>query len=129
MENKELKNETDAEESEVDESNKETKIEKIFKPFIADVAVQRVRRRAEFKNPPTFVSRIGELKNHRGLTEFDVRNYYIISDKGFIKEGIYGNLLFYKVTRNIDWNAEDFLHKFPPDAVFSNGVWLKPLPR
>ncbi|MGI8669628.1 MAG: M14 family zinc carboxypeptidase [Aridibacter sp.] len=126
---KELNNETDIEESEVDESNQETKVEKIFKPFTADVAVQRVRRRAELKNPPTFVSRIGDLKKQRGLTEFDVKNYYIISDKGFIKEGIYGNLLFYKITGKIDWNAEDFLNKFPPDAVFSNGVWLKPLPK
>jgi hypothetical protein len=128
-ENKELNNENESKESGNDKLNKKPKVEKIFKPLIADVAVQRVRRRDEFKNQPTFISRIGELKNHRGLTEFDVQNYYIISDEGFIKEGIYGKLLFYKITKNIDWNAEDFQNKFPPDAVFSNGKWLKPLPK
>lgn len=128
-ENKELNNENESKESGNNKLNKKPKVEKIFKPLIADVAVQRVRRRDEFKNQPTFISRIGELKNHRGLTEFDVQNYYIISDEGFIKEGIYGKLLFYKITKNIDWNAEDFQNKFPPDAVFSNGKWLKPLPK
>ncbi len=115
--------------TESEETGEETEPKKIFKPFVADVAVQRVRRRAEFKNPPTHVSRIGDLKTHRGLTEFDVKNYYIITDNGFLQEGTYGKLLFYKMERKIDWQSEDFINKFPPDAVFSNGEWLKPLPK
>lgn len=109
--------------------NSEIEVVKIFKPYKADVAVQRVRRRAEFKNPPTYVSRIGILKKQRGLDEFDVQNYYIISDKGFINEGKYGKLLFYKIDRKIDWNAKNIETKFPPDAIFSNGEWIKPLPK
>ncbi len=112
------------------EKNEETgEPEFVLKTFTADVAVNRERRRAEISDPPIYVQTIGDLQKHKGLTEFNAKDFYIISDRGFLKEGLYGDLLFYKKTRKIDWNAEDLITKYPPDAVFSRNKWIKPLPK
>ncbi|MEZ5346312.1 MAG: M14 family zinc carboxypeptidase [Pyrinomonadaceae bacterium] len=96
----------------------------VFKPYVADVAMNRERRRAEITNPPTFVRQIGTLSGHRGLTEFDVKGYYMIAGNGVVKNGRAGEFLFYKNTRKIDWNAKDLKTKFPPDAIFSRSQWV-----
>ncbi|MCB1024723.1 MAG: hypothetical protein KDB79_10055 [Acidobacteria bacterium] len=97
---------------------------KIFKPYVADVAFNRERRRAEITNPPIFVRQIGALSDHRGLTEYNASGYYIYSGNGVVKSGRAGEFLFFKNTRKIDWNAEDLKTRFPPDAIFSRGKWV-----
>jgi hypothetical protein len=42
-----------------------------------------------------------------------------------VREGNYGELLFYKKDRAIDWAAEDLENAFPPDAIYSLGQWVK----
>ncbi len=109
-----------------DERKPENPVEKpkVFKPYSADVAMNRERRRAEITNPPIFVRQIGALSDHRGLTEYDVTGYYIYAGNGVVKSGRAGEFLFYKKTRKIDWNAEDIKTKFPPDAIFARGKWV-----
>ncbi len=109
-------------------SEKISEPEKVFETKIADVAVNRLRRRAEIPDPPIIVSTIGNLSNQKGLTEFNVKGFYIITTEGLLKNGG-GDLLFYKTTGKLDWNAEDFTNKYKPDAIFSNGKWVKPLPK
>ena len=111
---------------ETEDAGEEPETEKVFKSYKADVAINKVRRRAEVKYPPTFVNQIGDLKNQRGLTEFDVKDYYIITDKGYINEGTYDKLLFYKTTREIDWKDEKLVDKNKPDLVFTDGELGKP---
>lgn len=103
--------------------------EKVFETKIADVAVNRLRRRAEITDPPIIVSKIGSLSNQKGLTEFNVKGFYIVTKKGLLKNGSGGDLLFYKTSRKLNWNAEDFTNKYKPDAIFSKGKWIKPVPK
>ena len=116
-------------ESETNDQNKEaietTEKVFIFKPFSADIAIRRKRRRAEIKTPPTIIRNIGDLPSHKGLTEFNVSNFYVISENGPIVRGTHGVLFFYKKTRKIDWNVENLNEQFPPDAIFARGRWLK----
>ncbi len=121
----EAKKDFEEDESETDK----TEPEKVYKTTIADVAINRRRRRAEITNPPIYVRRFGDLSNHKGLTEFNVKGYYIISTYGLIQNGRGGDFLFYKTTRKLDWSAENFTTKYKPDAVFSRGKWTKPLPK
>jgi len=39
--------------------------------------------------------------------------------------GNFGEMLFYKKDRQIDWSAADVEKSFPPDAIFSLGKWIK----
>ncbi|MDQ3087863.1 MAG: AAA family ATPase [Acidobacteriota bacterium] len=48
---------------------------------------------------------------------------------GRFTDGASGEFLFYKRGRKIDWKDANLAEKFPPDAHFSNGKWLKPLPK
>ena len=98
---------------------------KILKPFVADVAINRRRRRAEISTPPTFIDEIGKLSTHRGLQEFDASNYYIFTDNGPVRKGSREALLFYRKTRKVNWNIENIQEKFPPDAIFFRQQWLK----
>jgi hypothetical protein len=95
-------------------------------PFVADIAINRERRRAEIA-PPMFVREIGDLNIYKGLEEFDVSDYYVVVESGHLKIGSRANLLFYKRDRTIDWKTRDFFKKFPPDGEFSNGTWIKKL--
>ncbi len=99
--------------------------ERVFKPFMADVGVNRRRRRAEIKTPPTYVRSVGDLSRHRGLKEFNANGFYIFGTNGVVKSWRGGALLFYKKTRKIDWEAEDLEKHFPPDAIFARGRWIK----
>ena len=98
---------------------------KIFKPFQADLGVNRERRRARITTPPTYVRRVGTLSAHKGLMEFNTAGFYVFSNNGEVKNGKRGALLFYNKTRKIDWLAEDFDERFPPDAIFTRGRWIK----
>lgn len=97
-------------------------------PFNADIAVNRERRREQFPTP-TYISEVGDLSIYKGLDEYDVSQYYLVPKNGLLKLGSNGEFLFYKKTRKIDWLDENLEENFPPDAVFSLGKWLKPLPK
>ena len=97
-------------------------------PFTADISINAERRRAN-ENAPTFVQEIGDLSVFAGLEEFDVSNFYLIPKNGLLRIGASGEFLFYKKTRKIDWKDTNLVEKFPPDAMFSEGKWTKPLPK
>ncbi len=96
------------------------------KPFTADISINAERRRAG-ENASTFVQEIGDLSIYAGLEEFDVSDFFLIPKNGLLKVGASGEFLFYKKRRKIDWTDENLVEKFPPDAHFSNGKWIKGL--
>jgi len=96
--------------------------------FTADISINAERRRAN-ENAPTFIQEIGDLSIYAGLEEFDVSDFFLIPKTGLLKVGASGEILFYKKGRKIDWKDANLTEKFPPDAHFSNGKWLKPLPK
>ena len=76
-------------------------------PFIADVAVNAERRRAQFLTP-TFIREVGDLTVYEGLDEYDVSEFYLLSRDGLLSVGSSGEFLFYKRTRQIDWEDRKF---------------------
>lgn len=94
------------------------------KSFMADVGINKERRRARMP-APTYVREIGDLASYNGLEEFDAREFYLIPPSGQLRIGLGGEFLFYKKERKIDWTIKDLKKAFPPDAVFSDGKWIK----
>ncbi len=93
-------------------------------PFIADIALNSDRRRAN-DIAPSYIRDIGDLSIYAGLEEFDARDFYVVQKTGSIRNGAGGELWFYKKSRTIDWTAKDFDKTAPPDAIFSNSKWTK----
>ncbi len=91
---------------------------------MADVGINKERRRARMP-APTYVREIGDLASYNGLEEFDAREFYLIPPGGQLRIGLGGEFLFYKKERKIDWTIKDLKKTFPPDAVFSDGKWIK----
>ena len=89
----------------------------------ASIGVNTERRRASLV-APNRIAEIGAV-NRTGLEEYDVSGYYIVQRSGRMKTGEFADFLFYKKDRKIDWAANDLEKQFPPDAVFSNGKWVK----
>jgi hypothetical protein len=74
------------------------------------------------------VQDIGDLSVFRGLSEVDARDYFVtVPTGGMLRNGGEAALLFYPKTQaaRIDWDAPDFETKFPPEAVFRGGEWVK----
>lgn len=95
-------------------------------PYVSDVGINAARRRAS-ETRPAVVHDVGDLSIYTGLDEYDVSNYYLVNKEGLVRVGSGGEFLFYKKTRQIDWKDSNLAEKFPPDAVFKDGKWLKPL--
>lgn len=95
---------------------------------ISDIAVNTQRRRAS-QFAPSIVQSLGNFPASRGLEEYDVSNFYLVSRLDAVRAGALSEFNFYKKDRLIDWKAENFDQKFPPDAIFSGGKWIKPLPK
>jgi hypothetical protein len=93
-------------------------------PFSSDVALNLERRRAELI-APTFIRDIGALPNVTGLEEYDASDFYLVPRSGKIKTGDAGEFLFYKKSRTIDWKTPNLETAVAPDAIFSQGKWLK----
>ncbi|MEP6900462.1 MAG: M14 family zinc carboxypeptidase [Actinomycetota bacterium] len=93
-------------------------------PFTSDVAVNQERRRAE-QLSPTFVTGIGGLPNLTGLEEYDASDFYLVPRFGKLKVGEAGEFFFYKKSRTIDWKTPNLETAAAPDAIFSQGKWLK----
>lgn len=94
--------------------------------FVVDVGVNAARRRAG-EPTPTSVQDIGDLSIVKGLEEYDASNYLLIPKTGLLRPGSSGDFLFYRKDKaaKIDFKAKDLETRFPPDAVFSNGKWIK----
>jgi hypothetical protein len=98
-------------------------------PFKADIAVNTFRRRAG-EEPPLSVQEIGDLDNFFGLEEIDVSKYYLVPvEGGVLRPGSPAGFLFYRIDRsqNIDWADKNLQTKYPPNAIFDKGKWVKPL--
>jgi len=94
-------------------------------PAVGDIAVNVERRRGEFI-APTFVRQIGNLTASSGLSEYDASAYNVVArNSKSLRVGEFAELLFFKKTRQVDWNAPDLETQFPPDAIFSVGRWVK----
>ena len=91
---------------------------------IADIAAVTGRRRASFV-APVIIRSIGNFAGLRGLDEYDASGFNVIQRFGAMRSGEFAELLFYKRDRAIDWTATDLEKRFPPDAIFSTGKWLK----
>lgn len=98
--------------------------EKTVEFTVTDIGVNRERRREEFA-APTIVRRIGDLSAISGLEAYDARNFYAVGRFQPLSVGNFGEILFYKKDRQIDWTANDLEEAFPPDAIFSLGQWIK----
>lgn len=96
--------------------------------FKADVAANLERRRAN-ENAPMFVREVGDLTIFKGLEIYDVKDYYLVAKSNLVRIGTPVHFLFYRKdkVKNIDWKTEDLETKFPPDAVYKDGKWLKSL--
>ncbi|CAN5699939.1 hypothetical protein BH24ACI3_BH24ACI3_11220 [soil metagenome] len=93
-------------------------------PTVADIGLVKERRRAEF-NSPTSVRRLGENISARGLDEYDATGFAVVGRFQVIRQGSPGELLFYRIDRNVEWTAANLETDFPPDAIFSLGRWHK----
>ena len=102
--------------------------DEIVAPTVADIAVNTTRRR-ESEFALSFVQTIGNFSISRGLEEYDVSNFYLVSRFPPLRAGTLGEFIFYRKDRQIDWKAENIELQFPPDAIFSQGKWRKPLPK
>jgi hypothetical protein len=92
---------------------------------VGDIAINIERRRAEFATPG-YVRQIGNLSGIFGLSEFDAKDFRVVSrNSKSIRTGDFAELLFYKKSRTVDWAAPDLEKQFPPDAIFSLGRWVK----
>lgn len=90
--------------------------------FIADIGVNRERRRAEFSSP-TYIRDIGTLSANVGLMEYDVSDYFVVHRFKKVNTGESGELLFYNKSRKIDWQTPQLEFTVKPDAIYSLGEW------
>lgn len=93
-------------------------------PMVGDIAAVTERRRASF-SAPTTIRGVGNIGDRRGLEEYDASGFTVVNRFGRIASGETAELYFFKKDRVVDWNAADMEKRFPPDAVFSLGRWIK----
>lgn len=93
-------------------------------PTVGDIAVNLERRRAE-QLQPTTIRQVGELSTLAGLEEYDASEFNVTGRFQPIRTGSYGELLFFKKGREVNWASSDIEKEFPPDAIFSLGKWVR----
>lgn len=93
-------------------------------PTVADLAIVPERRRAE-QLQPIRIRQVGPALTIAGLDEYDVSVLNVTGRFQPLKVGNYGELLFYKKGREVNWASTDIEREFPPDAIFSLGRWVK----
>ena len=91
---------------------------------IGDIGTNLERRRAE-QLQPTVIRQIGDLSSISGLEEYDASEFNVTGRFQPLKTGTFGELLFYKKDREVNWASLDIEKEFPPDAIFSLGKWVK----
>jgi hypothetical protein len=97
-------------------------------PFTADIAVNVETGRNDRSNPQkAAVQDVGDLHVFRGLEEVDARDYYVTTSRGDLGPGSEATLLFYRKDQSarIEWEASDLETRFPPDAIYRNGEWVR----
>ena len=93
-------------------------------PAAGDLAITVERRRAE-QLQPTRIRQVGEALTIAGLDEYNASEFNVTGRFQPLKQGNYGELLFYKKGREVNWASADIEKEFPPDAIFSLGKWVK----
>ena len=93
-------------------------------PVVGDIGTNLERRRAE-QLQPTVIRQIGELSAISGLEEYDASDFNVTGRFQPLKTGTFGEILFYKKGREVNWASPDIEKEFPPDAIFSLGKWVK----
>ena len=99
-------------------------------PYVSDMAVNAevsVPREGRSKESRASIQDVGDLSVYRGLEEVDARDYYLTTAPGELRPGGEATLLFYRKDRagKIEWEASDLETRFPPDAVYRAGEWLR----
>jgi hypothetical protein len=100
-------------------------------PYPADVAVNaeevNVRQGRSPQPRRASIQDVGDLSVFRGLEEVDGRDYYVTTPQGELRPGSEGALLFYRkeMAGKVDWDASDLETRFPPDAIYRGGEWVK----
>lgn len=99
-----------------------------IEPFVSDIAVNAERRRSN-EESPMFVREVGDLSVFKGLDNYDVKDYYLVAKSNLVRIGTPVHFFFYRKNKvkDIDWKAADLETKFPPDAIYKDGKWLKSL--
>jgi hypothetical protein len=90
----------------------------------ADIGINLERRRAEFSSP-AYIRQVGDLSRYSGLDEYDASEFHAVGRFQPIRSGNFGEILFYKKDRQVDWASPELEKAFPPDAIFSLGNWIK----
>ena len=99
-----------------------------LEPFAADLAVNVERGRGDLAPPRrASVQDVGDLSVYRGLEEVDARGYYVVVMGGDLRAGGEAVLLFYRKERaaGVKWDAPDLETRFPPEAIFRGGNWVR----
>lgn len=91
---------------------------------VGDIALVLERRRASFVRS-TVIRRIGDLSGIFGLEDYDASDFFVTSRFQPLSTGSFGELLFYRRGRVIDWSSKDLEAEYPPDAIFSLGRWTR----
>ena len=97
-------------------------------PFAADLAVNVERGRGDAATPRrASVQDVGDLSVYHGLEEVDARGYYVVVPGGELRVGAEAALLFYRKEQaaGVNWDAPDLETRFPPEAVFRGGSWVR----
>lgn len=91
---------------------------------VRDLALVSERRRAGFVRS-TIIRRIGNLTDSFALEDYDASGFIITTRFQPLATGSFGELIFYRRDRKIDWASKDLEAEYPPDAIFSLGRWTK----
>jgi Zinc carboxypeptidase len=99
-------------------------------PYVSDVAVNAeipAPREGRSSVRRASIQDVGDLSVFRGLEEVDARDYYLTTPPGDLRPGGEAELLFYRKDRagKIEWEALDLETRFPPDAIYRGGEWLR----
>lgn len=90
----------------------------------ADLAIVYERRRQALASP-TVVRQMGMFLKVAGLDEYDASGFNVVGRFQPLKQGSFGEMLFYKKSRQIKWDAGNLEKEAVPDAIFSQGKWTK----
>jgi hypothetical protein len=91
---------------------------------IGDIAGVAERRRASFA-VPTVIRGVGQLRSLVGLEEYDASAFNVMHRFARTAPGELAEFFFYKKDRVVEWASTELEKQFPPDAIFSNGKFIK----
>jgi hypothetical protein len=97
-----------------------------LEPYAADLAINVDAGRGGAGPRRAAIQEVGDLSVYRGLEEVDAAGYYVVAQAG-ARPGAEAALLFYpKASAGaIAWDAPDLETRFPPEAIFRKGEWVR----